>query len=164
MDLYPWIVVGHVALVILAFGAHGVSAFAMFGAKREPDRTRLAATLDLSERALPVAGIGLILAVILGVIAAAMHGYFGMLWPWVSIVLAVVVWLAMTPMAALPMGAVRKALGMRVRGDKPGDPPRQPSTDEELAAAQARLQPHAVAALGIGAIVILVWLMEVKPF
>lgn len=33
MDLYPWIVIGHVVAVIVSFGAHGVSAFAMFRVK-----------------------------------------------------------------------------------------------------------------------------------
>ncbi len=43
MELYPWVVLGHVVLIILALGAHGVSAFAMFRARSETDRARLAA-------------------------------------------------------------------------------------------------------------------------
>ncbi len=164
MDLYPWIVIGHVVAVIVSFGAHGVSAFAMFQVKRETDRTRVAAVLDLSTSALLVAGIGLLVAVVLGIVAAAMHGFFGQLWPWVSIIVVAVVWFAMTPMAANPMGEVRKVLGLPVREDKKGDPPRAPGTDEALAIALARLRPEIVAAIGLAAIVVLVWLMEVKPF
>ena len=74
MDLYPWVVIGHVVFVILAFGAHGVSAFTMFRVKAEPDRTRAAAVLDLSTVALVAAGIGLLVAVLLGIVAAAMAG------------------------------------------------------------------------------------------
>jgi hypothetical protein len=62
MDIYPWIVVGHVFLVIVAFGAHGYSAFAMLGVKRETDRERTAVLLSLSSTALLVAGIGLLIA------------------------------------------------------------------------------------------------------
>jgi uncharacterized membrane protein len=164
MDLYPWVVIAHVVAVIVSFGAHGVSAFAMFQVKRETDRARVAAVLDLSTSALLVAGIGLLLAVVFGIVAAAMHGFFGQLWPWVSIVVVVVVWIAMTPMAANPMGELRKVLGLPVRQDKKGDPPRSPGTDEALAIAQARLRPEIVAAIGLTAIVVLVWLMEVKPF
>lgn len=164
MELYPWVVLAHVVLVILAFGAHGVSAFTMFRARGEPDRVRLGAILDLSTSSLLVAGIGLLLAVLAGIVAAAMAGYFGRLWPWVSIVVVVLVWVAMTPMAAGPLRGVREALGQPVRGDKPGDPPRQPGTDEALAAARARLRPEAVAAVGVLGIVVLVWLMEMKPF
>lgn len=164
MVFYPWVVIAHVVFVILSFGAHGVSAFAMFRVKRETDRARIGAVLDLSTTALVAAGIGLILAVVLGIVAAAMAGYFGRLWPWVSIAVVVVAWIAMTPMAANPMTGVRRALGLPSRLDKKGEGPPPPGTDDELAAAQAKLQPHAVAGLGIVAIVVLVWLMEAKPF
>lgn len=163
MDIYPWIVVAHVFLVIVSFGAHGVSAFAMFRAKSETDRARIAAVLDLSTTALIVAGIGLLLAVLFGIIAAVMHGWFSQAWPWASIVVVVVVWISMTPMAATRMGAVRGALGLPTRSTKKGDV-LVPGTDADLAAAQARLMPVPVAALGVGAIAVLVWLMELKPF
>lgn len=164
MELYPWVVVAHVFFVIVSFGAHGVSAFAMFQAKTETDRGRLAATLDLSAASLTVAGIGLLLAVVLGIVAAAMGGHFGRLWPWASIVVVVLVWLAMTPMAANRMTAIRATLGMPIRSDKKGDPPRQPASDAELAAAQADLKPELVAGIGLVGIAVLVWLMELKPF
>ena len=70
-------VVAHVFFVIVAFGAHGVSAFTMFRVKNEPDRVRAAAVLDLSTVALLAAGIGLLVAVVLGIVAAAMGGHFG---------------------------------------------------------------------------------------
>jgi hypothetical protein len=164
VEFYPWIVLAHVVVVIVAFGAHGVSAYAMFTARREPDRARLGAVLDLSGMSLNLAGWGLLLAVILGIVASVIGGHFGRLWPWASIAVVVGVFLAMTPMGAGPMGEVRKALGQRVRGDKDGDPPRQPASDADLAAAQARLRPELVAAIGLVGLVILVWLMEFKPF
>lgn len=164
MEFYPWIVLAHVVLVIVAFGAHGVSAFAMFSARRETDRGRLGAILDLSGSSLSLAGFGLLAAVLLGIVAAVIGGHFGRLWPWASIVVVVLVFIAMTPMGAGPMGEVRKALGQRVRGDKDGDPPRQPASDADLAAAQARLRPELVGAIGLVGVAMLVWLMEFKPF
>ena len=142
MEFYPWIVLAHVVLIILALGAHGVSAFAMFRARAETDRTRLAAVLDLSASSLSAAGWGLLVGVLLGIVAAVIGGHFSRAWPWVSIVVLVIVFGAMTPLAAGPMGGVRKALGMPVRDDKPGDPPRQPGTDAELAMAQATCVPR----------------------
>jgi hypothetical protein len=67
----------------------------------------------------------------------------------------------MTPLAANPMRAMRVALG--VGNDKAGAP-LTPGTDEELAAAQAKLRPEATTALGVLGILLLVWLMEAKPF
>lgn len=162
MDFYPWIVVAHVFFVIIAFGAHGTSAFAMFQARRETDRGRLAAVLDLSGASLGVAGVALILAVVLGIVAAIMGGHFGRLWPWASIGVVVVIFGIMTPVGANPMSDLRKALGLPSRADR-GQPPR-PGTDAEVRAAQDKLRPELLATLGIVALAILVWLMELKPF
>jgi hypothetical protein len=164
MDLYPWVVLGHVILVILSFGAHGVSAFAMFRARSETDRARLAAVLDLSSMSVWIAGISLLIAVALGIVAAVMGGHFSRLWPWASIVVTAVVFVAMTPMAASPMNGVRDVLGLRAPDGKAGGPARPPATDEEIAAARARLKPELVAGIGTGGIVLLVWMMEMKPF
>jgi hypothetical protein len=163
MEFYPWVVLGHVVFVILSFGAHGVSAYAMFRIRSEPDRVRAGAVLDLSTTALLGAGIGLALAVVLGIVAAAMAGYFGRGWPWASIAVVVIAWIAMTPMAANPLSGVRRTLGLPTRADKKGESP-QPGSDAEFAAARARLKPELVAGIGIVAIVVLVWLMEMKPF
>ena len=163
MILYPWVVIAHVVAVIVAFGAHGVSAFAMFRVRREPDRARLMAVLDLSSSALLTATIGFLAALVLGIVATIMGGFAGQAWPWLSLAILVAVGIAMTPLALVPMSDVRKALGMPIRSDKAGDPPRSPSTDAELAAVQARLRPEAVAAVGLVGIVVLVWLMEAKP-
>lgn len=164
MEIYPLVVTAHVVLVIVAFMAHGVSAFSMFALRRETDRARMGALLDLSSHALAVAGYGLILAVLSGIIAAVMAGSFSRAWPWVSIVVVAIVWIAMTPLAGGPMNEIRKALGLHVRGDKPGDPPREPADDATLAATAARLRPEAAGTVGLVGLVVLVWLMEVKPF
>jgi hypothetical protein len=164
MEFYPWVVIAHVFFVIVSFGAHGTSAFAMFEARRESDRSRLAAILGLSTASLGVAGVGLIVALLLGIVAAIMGGHFGRLWPWASIAVVIAAFVVMTPIGANPMSELRKALGMPVRGDKPGAPSRQPGTDAEIGAAQAKLRPELLAVLGIAAIAILVWLMEAKPF
>lgn len=164
MDLYGWVVFGHVVTVILAFAAHGVSAFAMFRIRSERDRARLAAILDLSASSLTVASIALLVAMVLGIVAAVMGGHFAKFWPWASIIVLVVVIGAMTPLAGIPMSGVRRALGLRIQGDKPTDPPRVPGTDEELAAALARVRPELPAVIGIAGIVILSWMMRAKPF
>lgn len=163
MSLYPWVVVTHVFLVIVSFAAHGVSAFAMFRTKAEQDRARISAVLDLSTLALTAAGITLVLALLAGIIAAIMGGHFSRGWPWAAIIVVAAIWVLMTPLAATRMDHVRKALGMPSRQTKKGELP-QAGSDADLATAQAALQPGLVATLGVGAIAILTWLMEVKPF
>ena len=103
MDLYPWIVIGHVFFVIVAFGAHGVSAFSVFRVRAATDRTELRTLLDLSGVSLAVAGITLLIAIALGIWAAIIGGHFARMWPWAAIVVVVLVTVAMTPLAAGPM-------------------------------------------------------------
>ena len=164
MDLYPWVVFLHVVLVILALSAHGVSAFAMFRVRSEKDHSRLAAMLELSEVSLIWSGVGLLIAVILGIVAAIMGNHFSRLWPWAAIAVVVAIFAVMTPFAANPMSAVRQALGLRSRLDRKGAGPPAPASDAVLAATQARLRPELVGGLGVLAIVVLVYLMEFKPF
>ena len=163
MSLYAWIVIAHVFFVIVSFGAHGVSAFAMVQVRKETDRARIAAILDLSGASLYAALIGLLAAVALGIVAAVMGGHFGRLWPWVAIAVVVAVVVLMTNLGTKPMVAVRTAVGLPhpYETDKP---PPSPASDAELAAAQAKLRPALVMAAGVGAIAVLVWLMEAKPF
>lgn len=164
MDLYDWVVFGHIMAVILLFAAHGVSAYAMFRVRSENDRGRLSAILDMSSGSLMIAGIALIVVFVLGIAAAIMGDHFAKAWPWVAIVLMVVVTGLMTPLAGTPMTRVRKALGMPVQGDKKTDPPRVPGTDEEVAAAQAMVRPEIPAIIGVAGVLILSWLMRAKPF
>jgi hypothetical protein len=161
VDLYIWIVIAHVFFVIVTFMAHGVSAFASFSIKRTSDRAELRTLLDLSGASLITAGVGLLIAVALGIWAALMGGHFGRAWPWVSIGVVIVITVMMTPLAANPMRAMRVALGM---GKDKSGAPLVPASDGELAAAQAKLQPLPTAVVGIVGIAVLVWLMEGKPF
>jgi len=164
MDLYPWVVVTHVFFVIVAFGAHGVSAFAMIRVRREQDRARIGAFLDLSELSAGFFIVAGVIFIAAGLAAALMGNHFSRLWPWASIVVLVIAIGAMTPLAANPMNEIRKAVGKRVRTDRRDDPPRSPGTDAELAAAQAALRPSLVAGIGLLALLLISWLMVVKPF
>ena len=77
MTPYTWVVVGHVFLVVVAFGAHGAAALSMFEVRRESDRARLAAVLDLSIRSFSVAIWALLGAVLLGLAAMVMGDHVG---------------------------------------------------------------------------------------
>ena len=164
MEIYPWVVIGHVFFVIVALGAHGVSALATFQVRREPDRARLAAILDFSSMSFYTFGAGILFAIVLGVVAGLMGGHFGRLWIWAAILVLVTLIVIMIPIAGKPTARVRKALGLRSESKEPAvDPDRRPQSDEELAAARAALRPGLVAGVGLGGTLILVWLMEAKP-
>jgi len=162
--MYPLIVLVHVVAILIFIVAHAVSAVAMFQVRSEPDRAKLAQILNRSASVLLVATIALIVSLIAGIVAGIMGDWWGRLWIWISLVLLVAVGGAMTPFAGIPMSNVRRGLGIQVGKPKAGEPPLVALGDAEVAALRAALRPELVAALGIGALVIITWLMLAKPF
>lgn len=164
MDVYPWLVLTHVAAAFIFILAHGVSAFVAFKVRSEPDRVRLLALLDLSASSLGITFLALAVALVAGIAAAIVGGHFAKFWPWAAIIILVVVAGSMTPLATYPMSAVRRGLGQPNRDDtKKGVVP-EPLGDPEIAVLRARLRPELVSAIGLGGLVILLWLMQEKPF
>jgi hypothetical protein len=167
MDLTPyigWIVFLHVVGVFLFVAGHGVSIAVAFRIRTERDPSRLMAYLDLSAWSLNVAGIGLLILLVFGIIAGIVAQDFGRLWLWVSIVLFVVIGGLMTPMAGIPLSKLRFALGQRTRGMKPTDPDPIPLPMEQVVPMLGTLRPELLAGLGGGGFLVILYLMMFKPF
>jgi len=138
--------------------------FGVFKVRREQDRSRLAALLDLSGWSLGVAGIGLLILLISGIVAGIVLGSWGRTWLWVALVLFIVIAMLMTPVGGTYLRNLRLAIGQPPRGAKPGDPPPPPASDAELAVMQASQRPELLLLLGAGGFVVILWLMMFKPF
>ncbi len=167
MDLSPyvgWIVFLHVIGAFMFVAGHGVSMFVVFQVRKERDRGRLAALLDLSGWSLAVAGIGLLVLLVSGILAGIALGSFGRWWIWISLVLLVVIGGLMTPVGGTYLRNLRAAIGQRPRNAKPGDPDPVPVGDTELAAMQASSRPEQLLLMGAGGFVVIVWLMMFRPF
>lgn len=164
MDVYPWLVLTHVVSSFIFILAHGASALVAFRVRTESDRVRLGALLDLSASSLGVTFIALAVALVAGIAAAIVGGHFAKFWPWAAIIVLLVVGGSMTPIATYPLSAVRRALGQPNRDDtKKGIVP-EPLTDPEIAVLRAKVRPELVTAIGLGGLVLLIWLMQEKPF
>jgi MFS family permease len=167
MDLTPyigWIVFLHVAGAFAFVAGHGVSMFVVFQIRKERDRGRLAALLDLSAGSLAVAGIGLLVLFLSGILAGIVLGSFGKWWIWVSLVLLVVIAGLMTPVGSLYLGKIRAALGQRTRGLKPADPDPVPASDAELESLLVSRAPETLLLLGGVGFLVILWLMMFRPF
>ena len=167
MDLTPyigWIVFLHVLGTFTFVAGHGVSMFVVFQVRREPDRAKLAALLDLSGWSLGVAGIGLLILFVSGIVAGIVLNSWGATWLWVALVLFIVIALVMTPVGGTYLRNLRVAIGQRPRNAKAGDPDPVPVTDEQLAAMRASRAPELLLLLGGGGFVVILWLMMFKPF
>lgn len=167
MDLTPyspWIIFLHVLGAFMFVAGHGVSMFVVFQVRKERDRGRLAALLDLSAWSLGVAGIGMVVVLLTGILAGIVLGSWGRWWIWISLALFLVIGIAMTPIGGTYLRNLRLAIGQRPRNAKPGDPDPVPASDEELAAMQASRRPELLLLVGAGGFVTILVLMMFRPF
>jgi hypothetical protein len=167
VDLTPyigWIVFLHVLGAFMFVAGHGVSMFVVFQVRRESDRGKLAALLDLSGWSLGIAGIGLLILFVSGIVAGIVLGSWGRAWLWVALVLFIVIALLMTPVGGTYLRNLRAAIGQRPGNAKPGDPDPVPATDEQVAAMRASRAPELLLLLGAGGFVLILWLMMFRPF
>lgn len=167
MDLTPyigWIVFLHVVGTFMFVAGHGVSMFVVFQVRKERDRARLGALLDLSGWSLNAAGIGLLVLFLSGILAGIVLGSFGKWWIWIALVLFIVIAGLMTPVGGKYLTAIRVALGQRTRSLKPADPDPVPASDAELETLLASRAPETLLLLGGGGFLAILWLMMFRPF
>jgi hypothetical protein len=154
--MYTWLVVLHLLGLVVFLLAHGVSMFVAFRIRREEDRNVITSMLDLSQQGSRVLYVGLVLLGIGGLGAAGTAGL--LLAPWV---VASYVVLAVTLVAMYAMGA---GFYYPLREGLAGSAKVARLEDEELRAKlRGSRHPEALAAVGLGALAILVWLMSAKP-
>lgn len=154
--MYQWLVFVHLVGLVLFVLTHGVSMWVAFTVRRnpEPDTARL--LLGLSSRANGVMYLGLLLLAVGGLGAAGNAGLLTAGWVVASYAVLAVVLVAMYAMGAGFYYPLRDALN-----PKGGAPPIDAT---ELARRVANRRPEALTLVGVGGLVVLVWLMVLKPF
>ena len=163
-SLYPWVVLIHV-LAAFAFAlAHGVSAGVALKLRGERELPRVQALLDLSLVA--TGGMYAAIAVLLlaGVAAAFIAGLWGRGWIWAAIVLLVLLFAAMYARASTWFGELRRAAGQPYYRMGKGAQAAEAPDSAKLAALTASGRPMEIAAIGYGGLVLILWLMVMKPF
>jgi hypothetical protein len=154
--VYLWLVTLHLVGVVLFALTHGVSMFVVFRIPHERNRDVIAALLALSSRANQTMYLGLLLLAIGGFGAAWLNAW--LLQPWI---IASYVVLIGTMIAMYAIGA---GFYYPLRDELVGTEKVARLDDEALfAKLAASRRPHVLAAVGLGALVILVGLMVLKP-
>jgi hypothetical protein len=168
MDLVPfvpWLIFLHVVGAFLFVVAHGVSAFVAFRVRGERDPARVAALLDLSGGALALAFGGLLVLLVAGIVTGIVKGSFGQGWIWLSIILLVGIGLVMTPLGTKYYGQVRALVAPPSSGSDPGVGVGQVPVDAaELTRLLDTRRPEALAVVGGGGFLVILWLMMFRPF
>lgn len=154
----------HVLSSFVFAAGHGVSVHVAFRLRRETDRSRMAALLDISELSGWVALVGVLALLISGIAAGIMLGSLGRGWFWVALVLLIAIGIAMSPLGTGYFNKVRHAIGQRTREIKKDQPDPQPASDEELGRLLDNRRPELLLLVGGGGFVIILWLMMFRPF
>jgi hypothetical protein len=162
MQFYPWVVFAHVLAAFLFILAHGASAFVSYRVRAERDPTRIAALIDLSASTLGLMYASLGVLLLAGIAAGIMGDWFKKGWIWAAIGVLLVVSVLMYVVATTYYVSVRRGLGQVRPGSREPAPEPLP-TDQLLALLDSR-RPDAIAAIGVIGLVVLLWLMVVKPF
>lgn len=154
--MQQWIVFGHILGALLLMLAHGASAAVVFRLRRVHQPADVRALLDLSKATIPAMYLSLLLLIATGLWAAMTGGWLngGAIWPWLSIVVLVVILGAMYGSLTPAFRRVRQTLG---DGTAPVD-------QTALDAALATPGPMIGAGVGLLGILIILWLMVLKPF
>lgn len=162
--VYKIVVLLHVLFVLGFLLSHGVSVSVAFALKKERDINRVRTLLDLSAASYPMM-MGLFWAFIFfGFLATYLGNWWGRGWVWVSVILAIAIFVLMAMFGGSPLGVVRKAAGMRYNSRGKWFPPESASSNEEVFGLLATLNPVLLTIIGYGGFIIITWLMTAKPF
>jgi len=159
-DLFSWFVLLHLIGLVLFVACHGVSMFVAFRIRSQREPRAIAAAMEASSMAIGPMYLGMLLLIIGGVGAAAGANLWFEPWIIASAVVFVLVIGAMYGIATPYYIRVRQAVGAPVRGEPGGEPTASP---EELAALLDTRRPEALLVTGGLGLVILLWLMVLKP-
>lgn len=154
--MYTWLVVLHLVGLLVFVAAHGVSGWVAYRVRGEQDRRVIEALLGMSLMSTRIAYLGLLLLGI-GGLGAAWEADL-LLAPWVvgSYVVFAVVLVTMYAVASPYYMGLRKELE-----PKPGDG--EPLSDADLVQRLDSRRPDVLLTVGAVGLVVLVWLMAVKP-
>lgn len=163
MNWQPWLVLLHVAGGFTFALAHGVSAFTALKLRGERDPARVTALLDLSKYSLPTSTLSLLVLLASGIAAGFVGDYWGRLWIWASIGVLLFLFAFMSIRGVMHHDAIRHALGRAGFYDKKDAPVPEPdpATLASLLDSPRAMELAAVGGIGL---VVLLWLMVVKPF
>jgi len=155
--MYPWFVFAHLVGLVLFAISHGASAFMAIRLRNERDPAVVDSLLKVGQLSVGPMYIGLLLLAVGGLGAAWSANLWGNTWVIASIGLFIVVLVVMWAIASPYYMGLRKALEAR-------GPDGVPSIDRsELARMLDTRRPDVLTAVGTIGLVLLVWLMVIKP-
>jgi len=152
-----WLLFLHIASVLALLGTHGVSMVVLYGIRKERDRDRIMAMVQLSGRTTIPMYVSTLAIVLFGSLLAFKEHLWGETWLWVSIGILVAVIALMNVVAKPYFAKVKEACQLR-----PSGVPR--ISDEELGDVLTSPRAHLISAIGVLGLLAILYLMIFKPF
>ena len=162
--MYRWLVFLHILGAFAFFMAHGASAMMAFRLRRERDLQRLQAVLDLSQAALPLMYVSLLVLLVAGIAAGIKGHWFSQGWIWAALAILVVLAGWMMYYAGRYYTPVRKAVGLPYREGRNEFPAQSPASETEIQHVVAATNPALLMSVSFGLITVILYLMVFKPF
>jgi hypothetical protein len=152
-----WLLLLHIASVLALLGTHGTSMAVLYGIRKERDRARIMAMVQLSGRTTVPMYISILLIVVFGSLLAFKFHMWGETWLWVSIAILVATIVLMNVTAKPYFRKVKEACQLR-----PSGVPR--ISDEELGDVLTSPMAHVISLIGTLGLLSILYLMIFKPF
>jgi uncharacterized membrane protein len=152
-----WWIWLHIVGALLFVTAHGVSMGVSFRLRRLRDPRQVSALLDLSATATKVTYVGLLVLLMGGVVAGFKLHAWGRGWIWTAIAILVFTIGFMYGVATRYYIKVRTVTQALVDGS-------EAVTPAQYAEMLSSNRAYVLAAEGIAALLVIVWLMVLKPF
>lgn len=162
--MYQWIVLLHIVGAFVFVLSHGVAVFVAYELPKQRDSGRIVALLDLSGTSLNGAYLGLLLLLIGGIWAGIDRDWFKFTWIWAALVVFVLITVIMYVVATPYFKRLRIAVGQRAMGYPKNAPDPTPLPEAEILAIAAKSPVAVLSAVGFGGLLIILWLMVLKPF
>ncbi len=162
--MYQWIVLLHIVGAFVFVLSHGVAVYMVNELPKQRDSRRIMALLDLSSASLTGVYVGLLLLLVGGIWAGIYGGHFSRLWIWAAIGVLVTIIVAMYAVATPYFKRLRSSLGQRAMGTPKDAPGPVPLGDAEILAIAAQAPTVVLSLIGISGLLIILWLMVLKPF
>jgi amino acid transporter len=162
--MYRWIILLHVMGAFAFFMAHGISIAIALRLRHERQLDRLRALLELSEMS-KVAVRGSLLVILLsGIGGGFMLNWWNKGWIWVSLILMILITVVMVRGVSPYVNRLRKAVGSPYLDGMRRQPAQEPAPAPEIEALLNTSQFMGMTVVGIGILVVIVFLMMFKPF
>lgn len=160
--MYQWWLYAHLLSVAGFLLAHGTSAAMGLRLRQEKSPEAIRSVTGLSKQTNNATYGFLLLIIITGVSMGFQDNWWRFAWIWVALGVLILTIGAMNGLSR-PYHDVRVGVGLPGRGPQRGPVP-APASSEQLEQLVARANPVPISAIGVAALLILLWLMILKPF